>query len=233
MIYTNSYDLIKELYRRELLKGMRIGIRGELSLDSKITDSNLLQLLNEVWVAWAGSSEGDEVNGLHQGYYNLYLDHKGDVSLGITIDEDLKDFHGDIFNHEKILTLIKEGLKLECINPNEDLYSQMGVDLELRYDSNQLDDNLENLSVYSADDKQLSVELKEKEQHLEEAKLKARIIDYLVETSCEHCGSYDRLYINIEGGGTWQYQGLGYEGRGNIKDFMKAYEIDFEWKGNK
>src|SRR6056300_1558362 len=135
MKFTNAYELNLFLHKKGLIEGLHLGLRGEYKIETKIKDKALLKILNEIWADWRWGEDDGEAYANHDGYYNLYLDSNDELSMNISIHDDILDFDGNPFDIEKILGIINKYLSLDCVDLDEYLEYQICLDLVLVYEN--------------------------------------------------------------------------------------------------
>ncbi len=231
MKFTNAYELNLFLYKKGLIEGLYLGLRGEFEIVTKINDNKLLKLLNEIWGNWRwGETEG-KANATSGGFYDLYLDSNDELSIDVSINDDILDFQGNPFDIEKILGIISKHLSLECVDHDEFLEGQICIDLELDYES--FDEGVCQppiLSIKSCEnDTQLKLELLNKIKDQDIAKIKELVVAYLVSTHKDHV-SYEGFSLTIEDNYFLNYAGTGHEKVEGLRTFLESQllEIDID-----
>lgn len=232
MKFTNAYELNLLLYQKGLIDGLHLGIRGDCEIETKIDDKILLNLLNKIWVDWRwGETEG-EVNATYGGFYDLYLDSNDELSMDVSINDDILDFDGNPFDIEKILGLISKHLSLDCVDQDEYLEYQICLDLELAYESLK-EANYQSLifSIKSYEkDTQLKLEILNKIKEQDIDKIKELVFDYLVSVHKEKHKSYEGFSLTIEDNFFSNYTGTGHEKVKGLRTFLESQilEIDID-----
>ncbi|MCK0179106.1 hypothetical protein MWU50_07380 [Flavobacteriaceae bacterium S0862] len=232
MKFTNAYELNLLLYQKGLIDGLHLGIRGDYEIETKINDENLLNLLNKIWGAWRWDETEGEANATYGGFYDLYLDSNNELSMDVSINDDILDFNGNPFDIEKILGIISKYLSLDCVDQDEFLEYQICLDLELDYES--LKEAIYQSPIFSIksyeNDTQLKLELLNKIKEQDIDKIKELVVDYLVLVHKEEHESYEGFSLTIEDNYFSNYTGTGHEKVKGLRTFLESQllEIDID-----
>jgi len=226
MKFDNAYDLILHLFNKGLLKGIELGIRGEYSIDTTTHDSDLLELLKEIFGKWRCESG----YAIYEGYYDLIKVEDGELGFSVSISSDIMDFHGNPFEIEDILKIIVDELGLTKVDSEEYLEYQLVLDLELDYpDINDSDFDLSEFEIHGETegdeiDKDIINNLKKSDIF----KLKMVIVDYLVKVHRENHDNFTGFSLSIDRNYVGPYYGTGHEFIDGLKEFFAAYPIEYE-----
>ncbi|MDC1276931.1 hypothetical protein N8Z48_02100 [Algibacter sp.] len=228
MKFTNAYELNLFLYKKGLIEGLYLGLRGEYEIETKINDNKLLKILNEIWGNWRwGETEG-EANATYGGFYDLNLNSNDELSMNVSINDDILDFDGNPFDIEKILGIISKHLSLECVDHDEFLEYQICLDLEIDYES--LNEGVYQFPIFSIknyeNDTQLKLLNKIKEQDI--AKIKELVVAYLVLTHKENHKSYEGFSLTIEDNCFSNYTGTGHEKVKGLRTFLESQLLEID-----
>ena len=226
MKFTNAYELNLFLHKKDLIEGLDLGLRGEYQIITKINDKKLLKILNEIWGNWRWGE-----NVTYNGWYDLILDSNEELSMEVSIDEDLLDFYGNPFDIEKILGNISKQLSLENVDHDEFLEYQICLDLELDYESlkkGTYQSQLFSIKSYNDSDDELKLEILNKTKEKDIYKIKELLVDYLVLTHKENHVSYEGFYILIDGNNISSYNGTGYEKVEGLRTFLESQLLEIE-----
>ncbi len=227
MKFDNAYDLILHLFDKGLLRGIDLGIQGEFEIDSKIQDSDLLKLLNEIFGKWRWGPcvECDE------GYYDLVKDGNGELAFSVSISSDILDFYGNPFEIEDILKIIVDELGLTKVDAEEYLEYQLVLDLELDYpDINKSEFDLTVFEIHGeTEGDEIDKEILSKFKNFDVFKLKQAIVDYLVKVHKENHENFTGFSLLINNrNDIGPYDGTGHEFIDGLKEFFAAYPIEYE-----
>jgi hypothetical protein len=226
MKFDNAYDLVLHLFDKGLLTGLSLGIRGDYSIDPTIQDSDLLELLTEIFDEWRWNS-GDAT---YQGWYEFGKGSDGNLGFQVYVSEDIKEHWGTPFDIEPILKIISDELLLSTIDKEEFLQYQICLDLEIEYpDISKLEYDLSVFKIRSRNEgDEIDEEINNKIQEVDLLKIQQLVIDNLAQThKSEHC--YVGFSLIIEDDNDFNnYVGTGFETQDEIKDFLENYPIEFE-----
>jgi hypothetical protein len=231
MKFTNAYELNLFLYKKGLIEGLDLGLRGEYQIITEINDNKLLKILNEIWGDWRwGETEG-EANAIYSGWYDLNLDSNNELSMDVSINDDILDFYGNPFEIEKILGIISKHLSLDCVDQDELLEYQICIDLELDYES--LKEGARQSQTFSIkgdqdSDDQLKLEILNKIKEQDIDKIKELVVDHVILTHKENHQSYEDFYLLIEGNDISRYTGTGYEKVKGLRTFLENQLLEIE-----
>jgi hypothetical protein len=225
MKFDNAYDLILHLFNKGLLKGIELGIRGEYSVDTTIHDSELLELLKEIFGKWRWESGF----ATYEGYYDLIKVEDGDLGFSVNIASDILDFHGNPYEIEDILKIIVDELSLTKVDAEEYLEYQLVLDLELDYsDIHESEYDLSEFEIHGeTEGDELDKELIDNLKKSDIFKLKQVILDYLVEVHKENHDNFTGFSLSIDRNSIGPYYGTGVEFIDGLKEFFEAYEINY------
>ncbi len=225
MKFDNAYDLILHLFNKGLLKGIELGIRGEYTVDITIHDSDLLELLKEIFGKWRWESGF----ATYEGYYDLIKVEDGDLGFSVSISSDILDFHGNPFEIEDILKIIVDELDLTKVDAEEYLEYQLVLDLELDYsDIHESEFDLSEFEIHGeTEGDELDKELIDNFKKSDIFKLKQVILDYLVKVHKENHDNFTGFSLSIDKNSIGPYYGTGVEFIDGLKEFFEAYEINF------
>lgn len=231
MKFTNAYELILFLHKKGLIEGLDLGLRGEYQIITKINDNELLKILYEIWGDWRwGETEG-VVNATYSGWYDLNLDSNKELSMDVSINDDILEFYGNPFDIEKILGIISKHLSLKYVDNDEFLEYQICIDLELDYES--LKERAHQSQIFSIksvgdSDDELKLEILNKIKEQDIDKIKELVIDYVVLTHKENHKSYKGFYLLIEGNHISSYTGSGYEKVKGLRTFLESQLLEID-----
>jgi hypothetical protein len=226
MKFDNAYDLVLHLFDKGLLKGILLGIRGEYSIDTTTHDSDLLKEIFGKW-RWGPCVACDE------GYYDLVKDENGELVFSVSISSDILDFHGNPFKIEDILKIIVDELGLTEVDAEEYLEYQLVLDLELDYpDINKSEFDLTVFEIHGeTEGDEIDKEILSKLKNIDVFKLKQAIVDYLVKVHKENHENFTGFSLLINNrNDIGPYYGTGHEFIDGLKEFFKAYTIDYNLK---
>jgi hypothetical protein len=225
MKFDNAYDLVLHLFNKGLLKGIELGIRGEYTVDITIHDSDLLELLKEIFGKWRWESGF----ATYEGYYDLIKVEDGDLGFSVSISSDILDFHGNPFEIEDILKIIVDELGLTKVDAEEYLEYQLVLDLELDYsDIHESEFDLSEFEIHGeTEGDELDKELIDNFKKSDIFKLKQVILDYLVKVHKENHDNFTGFSLSIDRNSIGPYYGTGVEFIDGLKEFFEAYEINY------
>lgn len=229
MKFDNAYDLILHLFDKALLKGIELGIRGEYSIESTIQDSNLLELLKDIFGKWRWESG----YAIYEGYYDLFKGEDGELGFSVSISSDILDFHGNPFEIEDILKIIVDELRLTKVDTEECLEYQLVLDLELDYpDINDSDFDLSEFEIHGeTEGDEIDKQILSKLKNFDDVILKQMIVDYLVKVHKENHDNFSGFSLSINNqNDIGPYYGTGYEYIDGLKEFFEGKIIDYELK---
>lgn len=233
MKFTNAYELNLFLYKKGLIEGLYLGLRGEFEIETKINDNKLLKILHEIWGNWRWGESEEELNATYGGFYNLKLNSNDELTMDISINDDIRDFHGIPFDIEEILRIISKHLSLENVDNHDFLELQICLNMELDYEN--LNKKVYQSPIFSIkgyeNDTQLKLELLNKTKKQELDKTKELVVDYLVLTHKKHHGSsYEGFFLTIEDNYFSGYMGTGHEKVKGLRRFLESQllEIDID-----
>ncbi len=202
-----------------------MGIRGEYTVDTTIHDSDLLELLKEIFGKWRWESGFST----YEGYYDLIKVEDGDLGFSVSISSDILDFHGNPFEIEDILKIIVDELGLTKVDAEEYLEYQLVLDLELDYsDIHESEFDLSEFEIHGeTEGDELDKELIDNFKKSDIFKLKQVILDYLVNVHKENHDNFKGFSLSIDRNSIGPYYGTGVEFINGLKEFFKAYEINY------
>ncbi len=114
--FKNSYELIVDLVRNNLLSGFYLSsapMYFELDLETKIEDIKLLKHIDTICNSWMLE------NAKNAGFYNFNFEENGELILDVSTHDDLLDIYGNPFDLQEIFSILLSVLNINSFDKEE------------------------------------------------------------------------------------------------------------------
>ncbi len=219
MKFTNAYDLVFYLYNQKLLKGFSFtGFYGEVIIESKIEDKNLVNLLESIWLDW--SMLCGEETAVNIGDYSLEFSEIEGLFITGYCEENFPENKTEI-RIDEILQSIINYLDMENIDSKLPIIQQIALAIEIDVNNKAINFDLDSL---------ISDELEEEIKQ----KIKKTDIEILSNFICQQLTKNHRqinpgtkFKLNIESNHIYDYTIFWEEKYWNLKKSLGSIKVEF------